>query len=124
MAAGLAGVAVLMSAQPVVVLPALIALVGLGIGACWGFGVQRLMGGAKPGEGDLAASAVATVQQTGFALGAAAAGIVATLSGLSHGLSTPGDRQRLLLGARELRRRCSRSDCCRCSPLDALRPFR
>ena len=90
MSAGLAGVAVLMSAHPVVVLPAFIALVGLGMGACWGFGVQRLMGGAKPGEGDLAASAVATVQQTGFALGAAAAGIVATLSGLSRGLSTQG----------------------------------
>ena len=90
MAAGLAGVAWLMTAQPVLVLPALIALVGLGIGACWGFGVQRLMGGARPGEGDLAASAVATVQQTGFALGAAAAGIIASLSGLSRGLSTHG----------------------------------
>lgn len=90
MAAGLAGVAWQMTAQPVLVLPALIALVGLGIGACWGFGVQRLMGGARPGEGDLAASAVATVQQTGFALGAAAAGIIASLSGLSRGLSTHG----------------------------------
>ena len=90
MAVGLAGVALLMTTQPVVVLPVLIGLVGLGIGACWGFGVQRLMGGAKTGEGDLAASAVATVQQTGFALGAAAAGIVATLAGLSRGLTTPG----------------------------------
>ncbi len=36
MAVGLAGVALLMSAHPVVVLPALIALVGLGIGSCWG----------------------------------------------------------------------------------------
>lgn len=90
MAVGLGGVALLMSAHPVVVLPALIALVGLGIGSCWGFGVQRLMGGARAGEGDLAASAVATVQQTGFALGAAAAGIVATLSGLTRGLDTEG----------------------------------
>jgi MFS family permease len=89
MAAGLAGIALLMS-QPVLVMPAFVALVGVGMGACWGFGVQRLMGGAKPGEGDLAASAVATVQQTGFALGAAAAGIVASLSGLSHGLSAQG----------------------------------
>ena len=90
MAVGLAGVALLMTTQPVLVLPAFIALVGFGIGACWGFGVQRLMGGAKPGEGDLAASAVATVQQTGFALGAAAAGIVASLAGLSRGLSAEG----------------------------------
>jgi len=90
MAVGLAGVALLMSAHPVVVLPAFIALVGLGIGSCWGFGVQRLMSGARAGEGDLAASAVATVQQTGFALGAAAAGIVATLSGLTRGLNPEG----------------------------------
>ena len=90
MAVGLGGVALLMATKPVLVLPGLIALVGLGIGTCWGFGVQRLMGGARPGEGALAASAVATVQQTGFALGAAAAGIVATLAGLSRGLSTQG----------------------------------
>ena len=90
MAVGLAGVALLMTTQPVLVLPGVIALVGFGIGACWGFGVQRLMGGARPGEGDLAASAVATVQQTGFALGAAAAGIVASLSGLSRELSAQG----------------------------------
>lgn len=86
MAAGLAGIALLMS-QPVLVLPAFIALVGVGMGACWGFGVQRLMAGAKQGEAELAASAVATVQQSGFALGAAAAGIVATLAGFSRDLS-------------------------------------
>jgi MFS family permease len=90
MAVGLGGVALLMATKPVLVLPVLIVLVGLGIGTCWGFGVQRLMGGARQGEGALAASAVATVQQTGFALGAAAAGIVATLAGLSRGLSTQG----------------------------------
>jgi len=86
MAAGLTGVALLMS-QPVLILPAFIALVGVGIGSCWGFGVQRLMGGARQGEAELAASAVATVQQSGFALGAAAAGIAATLAGFSRDLS-------------------------------------
>lgn len=86
MGVGLAGVAILMP-QPVLVLPGFIALVGVGIGACWGFGVQRLMGGARQGETELAASAVATVQQSGFALGAAAAGIVATLAGFSRDLS-------------------------------------
>ncbi len=86
MAAGLACVALLMS-QPVLVLPAFIALVGVGIGSCWGFGVQRLMGGARQGEAELAASAVATVQQSGFALGAAAAGIAATLADFSRDLS-------------------------------------
>ncbi|MBL0900576.1 MAG: MFS transporter [Reyranella sp.] len=88
MVAGLAGVALFMAAKPVVVLPLLIALVGVGIGLCWGFGVQRIMGGARPGEVDLAASSVATVQQAGFAVGAAAAGIVASLAGLSGELTT------------------------------------
>ena len=88
MMAGLAGVALLMTAKPVLVLPVAIALVGLGIGLCWGFGVQRIMGGARKGEVDLAASSVATVQQSGFAVGAAAAGIVASLAGLSAEITT------------------------------------
>jgi hypothetical protein len=46
------------------------------------------MGGARKGEVDLAASSVATVQQSGFAVGAAAAGIVASLAGLSGDLTT------------------------------------
>jgi hypothetical protein len=88
MAAGLGGVALLMPVRPVTVLPLLIVLTGLGIGVCWVFGVQGIMSGAKPGERDLAASSVATVQQTGMALGAGAAGIVANVAGLSGGLTT------------------------------------
>ena len=87
MAAGLSGVALLMPVRPVTVLPLLIVLTGLGIGVCWVFGVQGIMSGAKPAERDLASSSVATVQQTGLALGAAAAGIVANIAGLSGGLT-------------------------------------
>ncbi len=90
MAAGLFGIALFMTAQPVAVLPPLIVLTGLGIGICWVFGVQGIMSGAKPGERDLASGSVATVQQTGFALGAAASGIVANVAGLSGGLTTGG----------------------------------
>lgn len=89
MSAGLLGIALFMAARPVAVLPALIALPGLGIGVCWVFGVQGIMSGEKSGERDLAASSVATVQQTGFALCAAASGVVANVAGLSGGL-TPG----------------------------------
>ncbi|MBI3196739.1 MAG: MFS transporter [Rhodospirillales bacterium] len=88
MSAGLLGVGLFMTAQPVAVLPPLIVLTGLGIGVCWVFGVQGIMAGAKPGERDLASGSVATVQQTGFALGAAASGIVANIAGLSGGLTT------------------------------------
>jgi hypothetical protein len=45
------------------------------------------MSGARAGEEDLAASSVATVQQTGFALGAALAGLAANAAGLSAGLN-------------------------------------
>jgi hypothetical protein len=45
------------------------------------------MSGARAGEENLAASSVATVQQTGFALGAALAGLAANAAGLSAGLN-------------------------------------
>ncbi len=87
MAAGLLGVALLIPLKPApVVFPAIL-LVGAGIGSCWAFIAQRVMTGARPGEEDVAASSVATVQQTGFALGAALAGLVANAAGLSAGLS-------------------------------------
>jgi hypothetical protein len=60
-----------------------IVLLGIGIGQCWPFVAQRVMAGAKAGEEAIAASSVPTVQQTGFALGAALAGLVANASGLA-----------------------------------------
>ena len=73
------------AAEPAPIVFPAIALVGAGIGACWAFIAQRVMSGARAGEEDLAASSVATVQQTGFALGAALAGLVANAAGLSAG---------------------------------------
>jgi MFS family permease len=87
MALGLLGVALLMPVSPPAVVFPAIALVGAGIGACWAFIAQRVMSGARKGEEDLAASSVATVQQTGFALGAALSGLAANAAGLSGGLS-------------------------------------
>ena len=68
-------------------LHSLIFMLGAGIGSCWAFIAQRVMAGARKGEEDVAASSVATVQQTGFALGAAVAGLVANAAGLSAGLN-------------------------------------
>ena len=87
MALGLLGVALLMPLKPAPVVFPAIALVGAGIGACWAFIAQRVMSGARAGEENLAASSVATVQQTGFALGAALAGLAANAAGLSAGLT-------------------------------------
>jgi MFS family permease len=86
MGAGLLGVGGLMPSGPVAALLPPIALIGLGIGACWAFIAQRIMKGARPGEEDIEAASVATVQQAGLAYGAAAAGLVGNAVGLSDAL--------------------------------------
>src|SRR4029077_17890019 len=86
MAAGLAGGGVLMAPGPVAALILPIVLIGIGIGSAWAFVLQRVMSGAKEGEENTAAASAATVQQAGFALGAAVAGLVANASGLDNGL--------------------------------------
>ena len=70
-------------------LPAIV-LLGMGIGQCWPFVAHRVMGGAKAGEETIAASSVPTIQQMGFALGAAVAGLVANASGLLSGSADAG----------------------------------
>jgi MFS family permease len=86
MALGHAGIAILMPSGPLVPLILAIVLIGIGIGMSSAFSIQRVMSSAKPGEEDVAASSVATVQQTGLALGAALAGLAANAAGFSDGL--------------------------------------
>jgi predicted MFS family arabinose efflux permease len=87
MGAGLVAVAWLMPLPPgYAVVPAIV-LVGVGIGISWVFVAQRTMSGARPGDETVAASSVATVQQMGFAVGAALAGLVANASGLEEGVA-------------------------------------
>jgi MFS family permease len=85
MAIGLLGVGVLGAAGPIPALLLAIVMVGLGIGMCWAFVAQRVMGGAAREEATIAASAMPTVQQVGLALGGASAGLVANMAGLSGG---------------------------------------
>lgn len=84
---GLLGVGLLMPAGPAVAVLLPITLIGTGAGLCWGFLAQRVMSHARSGEEDTAAAAVATVQQVGMAFGAAAAGLVANVIGISGGLN-------------------------------------
>jgi MFS family permease len=72
-----------------VLIPAIV-LLGIGMGQCWPFVAHNIMSNAKPGEEAVAAASVPTIQQMGFALGAAAAGFVANLSGIADGLSDAG----------------------------------
>lgn len=60
--------------------------IGVGIGVCWAFIAQRIMSGARPGEETVAASSVPTVQQMGFAVGAALSGLAANTAGFAAGL--------------------------------------
>jgi predicted MFS family arabinose efflux permease len=57
--------------------------IGVGIGICWAFVAQRIMSGARKGEEAVAASSVPTMQQMGFALGAALSGLVANSAGFA-----------------------------------------
>ena len=60
--------------------------IGVGIGICWAFVAQRIMSGAWKGEEAVAASSVPTMQQMGFALGAALSGLAANTAGFAVGL--------------------------------------
>lgn len=60
--------------------------IGVGIGICWAFVAQRIMSGARKGEEAVAASSVPTMQQMGFALGAALSGLAANAAGFAVGL--------------------------------------
>jgi MFS family permease len=90
MAAGLLAVALTTVAGPLPLLVVAIVMIGLGIGMCWAFMAQRIMSGARAGDEAVAAASIATVQQMGFALGAALAGLAANASGFSIGQSVAG----------------------------------
>ena len=62
-------------------------LQGAGFGACWPAIVQRTVRLSAPADRSLASSSVSTMQRIGYAVGTAAVGIAANLSGLSESIS-------------------------------------
>jgi MFS family permease len=88
MAVSLIGIAALTPHSTLLLVVPAIVLLGVGIGQCWPFVAQRIMEGAKAGDETVAASSVPTVQQMGFALGAAIAGLIGNAAGLSIANST------------------------------------
>jgi MFS family permease len=62
-------------------------LQGAGFGLCWPAIVQRTVRFAHPQEQSLASASVSTVQRIGYAVGTAAVGIAANMSGLAEGVS-------------------------------------
>ena len=90
MGMGLMAIAMLLSRPETLLLVPAVIVLGIGIGQCWPFVAHRVMSSAKAGDEMIAASSVPTVQQMGFALGAALAGLVANTSGLSGGIAGEG----------------------------------
>ena len=64
-------------------------LTGLGIGQCHAHITNHIMSNARPGEEALTAGAVPTMQSLGFAFGAATAGLLSNVAGMSGGISIP-----------------------------------
>lgn len=64
-----------------------VVLSGVGIGLCFAHLSSWCMTAARPGEEGLTASCIPTAQALGIAFGAASAGVVANLAGLTTGVS-------------------------------------
>ena len=74
---------------PVVALVPWAVLLGAGFGMAWAFVMRRVVESVPPGERERAASSLPTMQLLGYALGAAASGIVANLTGLAADAARP-----------------------------------
>jgi hypothetical protein len=90
--AGAAGFAVAVPAGSLVAMVICGLLQGAGFGLCWPALVQRIVRYSDPAEQSLASASASTVQRIGYAVGTAAAGIAANLSGLAEGVSAVAAR--------------------------------
>lgn len=101
--AGLAGIVLAMLADlPLLLLPCQV-LIGVGFGANWSFLSQAIMESARPGERDAATTMLQAVLSSGYALGAAIAGLVANAGGFAPTLGpafiVPPIAQAIAIGA-------------------------
>ncbi len=85
--AGIVGLAVTMPNGSLYALLPFVVLQGAGFGMMWGFVIRRVVAAAVTGERERTSAAVATLQQFGFAIGAAAAGLVANATGFADDAS-------------------------------------
>ena len=83
--AGIMGLAVTMPRGPVWALVPWAALQGAGFGICWAFLLRRIVAAVPEGERDRASAAMPTLQMIGYAVGAAASGMVANALGFAEG---------------------------------------
>jgi MFS family permease len=84
---GLLGFAVTMVSGPVWLICVFAVLQGAGFGMFWSFIIRRLVESVNEEDRSIAAASIPLVQRIAYALGAAAAGLVANSAGFSGGLS-------------------------------------
>jgi len=85
--AGIVGQGLFVVSGPLAALVAMVFLTGLGIGQCYAHISNTAMSYAKPGEEALTAGAIPTMQTLGIAFGAATAGLLANVAGLTDGIT-------------------------------------
>jgi hypothetical protein len=86
------GMALVLPRGPIWAIALIVIVSNGGFGMMWGFIIKRIIGAASSVEKDRAASLVPITQQTGFALGAALAGLIANSLGVSEAISDEGMR--------------------------------
>jgi hypothetical protein len=89
---GLVGMALILPRGPIWAIALIVIVSNGGFGMMWGFIIKRIIGAASSLEKDRAGSLVPITQQTGFALGAAFAGLIANGLGVSEAISNEGMR--------------------------------
>lgn len=82
-AIGIVGFAVMMPTGPILALVPWAVVQGAGFGMCWAFIMRRIVESVPPPERERASSAVPIMHILGYALGAAASGMVANMAGVA-----------------------------------------
>jgi MFS family permease len=89
---GLIAIALTLPGQPLWMIVIASMIGGSGFGMMWGFIIKRIIGNASTNEKARASSLLPMTLQSGFALGAAIAGIIANSLGLSDTMNNDGIR--------------------------------
>ena len=89
---GLVGMAAVLPRGEIWAIALMVIISNGGMGMMWGFIIKRIIGAAPSTEKDRVASLIPITQQTGFALGAALAGLIANSLGVSENMSDNGLR--------------------------------
>lgn len=82
--AGVAGLGVTMPLGPVALIVPFAVMQGLGFGLAWAFIARRVVQAVDENQRALASASIPTTQLMGYAVGAAAAGIIANSFGMGH----------------------------------------